>query len=125
MNHIDKNLCDIIDLVLLYFIDYDTLITLYQNEPPAFVMLSKSQNSCITIKTVIDKKFDGDIETVIKTITKLTQKRHYELLETLAEDVFNELFKNINILGIKLRLEKTEIIKNTSSVGIEISKKRL
>tara|TARA_B100001093_G_C26566299_1_gene900923 strand:- start:415 stop:825 length:411 start_codon:yes stop_codon:yes gene_type:complete len=75
----------------------------------------------------IEKKLNSIVnyETVIKTITKLTQKRHYELLETLAEDVFNELFKNINILGIKLRLEKTEIIKNTSSVGIEISKKRL
>jgi|TARA_B110000881_G_scaffold219347_1_gene240988 dihydroneopterin aldolase len=64
-------------------------------------------------------------ETIIKIITKLAQKKHYELLETLAEDIFNELFRNINILKIKLKLEKTQIIKNTSSVGIEISKKRL
>ena len=64
-------------------------------------------------------------ETVIKIITKLTKNRHYELLETLAEEILNELFKDANILKIKLRLEKTQIIKNTSSVGIEISKKRL
>ena len=64
-------------------------------------------------------------ETVIKTVTKLSKKKHYELIETLAEDIFNELFKDVNIFKIKLKLEKTQIIKNTSSVGIEISKKRL
>ena len=64
-------------------------------------------------------------ETVIKNVTKLTKKKHYELLETLAEDIFFELFKNTNIQKIKLKLEKTQIIKNTSSVGIEILKKRL
>ena len=64
-------------------------------------------------------------ETVIKTVTKLSKRKHYELIETLAEDIFNELFKDVNILKIKLRLEKTQIIKNTSSVGVEISKKRL
>ena len=66
-----------------------------------------------------------DYETVIKIVTKLSKKKHYELIETLAEDIFNELFKDVNILKIKLRLEKTQIIKNTSSVGVEISKKRL
>ena len=64
-------------------------------------------------------------ETVIKIITKLTENKHYELLETLAEDIFDELFKNINIQKIKLKIEKTQIIKNTSAVGIEITKKRL
>jgi dihydroneopterin aldolase len=64
-------------------------------------------------------------ETVIKIITKLAKKKHYELLESLAEEIFTDLFKNINILNIKIKLEKTQIIKNTSSVGIEISKKRL
>ena len=64
-------------------------------------------------------------ETVVNLITKLTKNKHYELLETLAEDIFDQLFKNINIQKIKLKIEKTQIIKNTSSVGIEITKKRL
>ena len=64
-------------------------------------------------------------ETIIKIITKLTKNKHYELLESLAEDIFNELFENINIKKIKIKIEKTQIIKNTSSVGIEIIKKRL
>ena len=64
-------------------------------------------------------------ETIVKDVTKLTKNKHYELLETLAEDIFFILFKNTNIKKIKLKIEKTQIIKNTSSVGIEITKKRL
>jgi dihydroneopterin aldolase len=63
-------------------------------------------------------------ENVISSIKILTQKKHYDLLEVLAEDIFLELFKNKNIIKIKLKIEKPEIIKNTASVGIEIIKKR-
>ena len=64
-------------------------------------------------------------ETVVKDVTMLAKNKHYELLETLAEDIFFILFKNTNIKQIKLKIEKTQIIKNTSSVGIEITKKKL
>ena len=63
-------------------------------------------------------------EGVISKIKSITHKKHYNLLETLAEDIFVNLFLNKNIIKIKLRIEKPEIIKNTSSVGIEITKKR-
>ena len=63
-------------------------------------------------------------ESVINKIKLITQKKHYNLLETLAEVIFSNLFVSKNIIKIKLRIEKPEIIKNTSSVGIEIIKKR-
>jgi dihydroneopterin aldolase len=63
-------------------------------------------------------------ESVINKIKLITKKKHYNLLETLAEDVFSDLFLSKNIIKIKLRIEKPEIIKNTSSVGVEIIKKR-
>ena len=63
-------------------------------------------------------------ESIINKIKLITKKKHYNLLETLAEDVFSDLFLNKNIIKIKLRIEKPEIIKNTSTVGIEIIKKR-
>ena len=77
--------------------------------------------------TPIDNKLKSIVnyEAVIKDITKLTKDKHYELLESLAEDIFLELFRNTNIEKIKLKIEKTQIIKNTSSVGIEVIKKRL
>jgi dihydroneopterin aldolase len=63
-------------------------------------------------------------ESIINKIQSITQKKHYNLLEILAEDIFSNLFVNQNIIKIKLRIEKPEIIKNTSSVGVEIIKKR-
>ena len=77
--------------------------------------------------TPIENKLNSIVnyETIIKDVTRLTKNKHYELLETLAEDIFFILFKNINIKSIKLKIEKTQIIKNASSVGIEITKKRL
>ena len=75
----------------------------------------------------IENKLNSIInyETVVKDVTRLTKNKHFELLETLAEDIFFILFKNTNIKKIKLKIEKTQIIKNTSSVGIEITKKKL
>ena len=61
---------------------------------------------------------------IVKLIKKLVKNKHYNFLETLAEDVFDELFKDKRIDKITLQIEKLEIIKDCSSVGIQISKKR-
>ena len=61
---------------------------------------------------------------VVKLITKLAKKKHYNFLETLAEDVFDVLFRDKRIGKIMLQIEKLEIIKECASVGIQITKKR-
>ena len=61
---------------------------------------------------------------IVELIKKLVKNKHYNFLETLAEDVFDELFKDKRIDKIALQIEKLEIIKDCSSVGIQISKKR-
>ncbi len=63
-------------------------------------------------------------EQVIKTITKITSRKHFLLLETLAEKIFFKLFENPRIKKILLRIEKLDVIKNTTSVGIELEKTR-
>ena len=80
----------------------------------------------------VDKKpsNDKDIKSivnyakVVRLIKKLVKKKHYNFLETLAEDVFDELFKDKRIDKISLQIEKLEIMRDCSSVGIQISKKR-
>ena len=62
--------------------------------------------------------------TIVKLITKLVKKKHYNFLETLAEAVFDELFKDKRIGKIMLKIEKLEILKGCSSVGIQITKKK-
>ena len=79
-----------------------------------------------------DKKptSDKDIKSIVnygqivKLIKKLTKNKHYNFLETLAEDVFDILFKDKRIGKIMLKIEKLEILKDCSSVGIQITKKR-
>ena len=61
---------------------------------------------------------------VVELITKLVKNKHYNFLETLAEDVFDELFKDKRIGKITLQIEKLEILKECTSVGIQITKKR-
>ena len=71
-----------------------------------------------------DLKSIVNYEQVIKTIKKITAKKHYPLLETLAEKIFSKLFENLRIKKILLRIEKLDVIKNTTSVGVEIEKTR-
>ena len=61
---------------------------------------------------------------VVKLIKKLVKNKHYNFLETLAEAVFDELFKDKRIGKIMLQIEKLEILKECTSVGIQITKKR-
>jgi len=80
----------------------------------------------------VDKKPSSDKDNksivnyakVVRLIKKLVKKKHYNFLETLAEDVFDELFKDKRIDKISLQIEKLEIMRDCSSVGIQISKKR-
>ena len=71
-----------------------------------------------------DIKSIVNYDKIVKLITKLVKNRHYNFLETLAEDVFDELFKDQRIDKIVLQVEKLEILKQCTSVGIQISKKR-
>ena len=79
-----------------------------------------------------DKKptSDDDIKSIVnygklvKLIKKLTKNKHYNFLETLAEDVFDVLFKDRRIGKIMLQIEKLEILKECTSVGIQVTKKR-
>ena len=71
-----------------------------------------------------DLKSIVNYDKLVKLIKKLVKNKHYNFLETLAEDVFDELFKDLRIDKITLQIEKLEIMKDCSSVGIQISKKR-
>ena len=71
-----------------------------------------------------DLKSIVNYDKLVKLIKKLVINKHYNFLETLAEDVFDKLFKDIRIDKITLQIEKLEIMKDCSSVGIQISKKR-
>ena len=91
----------------------------------------KKQNVKFNIEITTDPTLKSDVKTIvnyesiINDIKRLTEKKHFELLESLSEAIFDEIFKNKKIKKIKLKIEKLDIIKETTSVGIEVVKTKI
>jgi len=64
-------------------------------------------------------------ETIVNKINFLVKKKHHDLLEELAENIFDVIFKFRLVKTVKIKIEKLEIIKQTESVGISVSKTRV
>ena len=63
-----------------------------------------------------------DYEKIIKNLSLLVGKKHYDLLEELSESIFEMIFNNKIVKKVNLKLEKLDVIKDAESVGIEVSK---
>tara|TARA_Y100000996_G_scaffold402532_1_gene374591 strand:- start:465 stop:851 length:387 start_codon:yes stop_codon:yes gene_type:complete len=91
----------------------------------------KKQNVRFNLEITTDPNLKPEIKTivnyenVINDIKRLTNKTHFELLESLSESIFDEIFKNKKIKKVKLKIEKLDIIKETKSVGIEVIKTKI
>ena len=66
-----------------------------------------------------------DYETLVNKIKTLVKKQHHELLEELAENIFRIIFQNKLVKKVNIKLEKLRIIKESESVGVDITKNRL
>ena len=66
-----------------------------------------------------------DYETLVNKIKELVKKQHHELLEELAENIFRIIFQNKLVKKVNIKLEKLHIIKESESVGVDITKNRL
>ena len=91
----------------------------------------KKQKVKFNLVITTDPNLKSDIksivnyENVINDIKKITEKKHFELLESLSENIFDVIFKNKRIKKVKLQIEKLDIIKETKSVGIEVVKTKI
>ena len=61
-------------------------------------------------------------EDLINKIKLLVKKQHHELIEDLAENIFEIIFQNRLVKKTNIKIEKLDIIKNSESVGVEFSK---
>ena len=91
----------------------------------------RKQRVKFNIEITTDANLKADIksivnyESVINIVKRLTEKKHYELLEELSEELFDEIFKNKKIKKIRLKIDKLDIIKESKSVGIEVTKTKI
>ena len=66
-----------------------------------------------------------DYETLVNKIKTLVKRQHHELLEELAENIFKIIFQNKLVKKANIKLEKLHIIRESESVGVDITKNRL
>ena len=64
-------------------------------------------------------------EEIVNKIKLLVKKQHHELIEDLAENIFEIIFQNRLVKKTNVKIEKLDIIKNSESVGVEFSKGRI
>ena len=107
------------DLILLLSVGIHQFEKLEKQRVKFNIEITTDPNLKPDIKSIVN------YESVINNIKRLTKKMHFELLEGLSESLFDEMFKNKKIKKIKLKIEKLDIIKETSSVGIEVIKTRI
>ena len=107
------------DLILLLSVGIHQFEKIEKQRVKFNIEITTDPNLKPDIKSIVN------YESIINDIKKLTKNKHYNFLESLAEDIFDNLFKDQRINKIKLKIEKLDIIKETSSVGIEVIKTRI
>ena len=85
------------------------------------IVLDINQNSLPDEK---DIKSIVDYEKITNKLESLTKRKKYNFLESLAEDSFEEIFKDKRINSVTIKIEKPQAIKNAGSVGVEVFKAR-
>ena len=107
------------DLILLLSVGIHQFEKLKRQKVKFNIEITTDPNLKSDIKSIVN------YESVINDIKILTKKSHFELLESLSESIFDKIFRNKKIKKIKLKIEKLEIIKETTSVGIEVTKTKI
>ena len=107
------------DLILQIFVGIHPFEKIKKQKVKFNIEITTDSNLKSEIKSIVN------YENVINDIKKITDQKHYELLESLSESIFDEMFKNKRIKKVKLKIEKLEIIKETESVGIEVIKTKI
>ena len=107
------------DLILFLSVGIHQFEKLKKQKVKFNIEITTDPNLKPDIKTIVN------YESIINDIKRLTKKTHFELLESLSEVIFDEIFKNKKIKKIKLKIEKLDIIKETTSVGIEVVKTKI
>ena len=71
-----------------------------------------------SIKNIID------YDKIIKIIETILSK-HINFLETLSEEICSEVLKDKRLKNINLQIDKLDIIRRTTSVGVKTFKERI
>ena len=85
------------------------------------IVIDVNQN---TLPNEQDLRSIINYENITKQLESLVKNKKYNFLESLAEDSFVEIFEDKRISSVKIKIEKPDAIKNSSSAGVEVFKSR-
>ena len=118
----------LMDKIFIKDLDLMMSIGIYEYEKKA------KQRVLVDIELFIDppsKGWKGDdlaksvsYEEIVNIVKLLSQDRHFNLVESFAEEIAGLCLAHKNVSAIKLCVQKPAAISNTSSVGVEITRKQ-
>lgn len=87
----------------------------------------------ISLNLAVTDTYDGasdklvdvyDYDIAIRAIRKTVEAGHYNLIETLAETLANNVLGDIRVHDVRVRIEKPAVLTACQSIGIEIERSR-
>ena len=87
------------DLILLLSIGIHQFEKLKKQRVKFNIEITTDPNLKPEIKSILN------YENVINDIKKVSEKKHFELLESLSETIFDEIYKNKKVKKVKLKIE--------------------
>lgn len=91
------------------------------------------QRIIVSAELIVRDDYDGvsdrlvdvlDYSKVVDGIARLVQSEHVNLIETLAERIASQCMADRRVEGVRVRIEKPEVMEHCRSVGIEIERRR-
>ena len=91
------------------------------------------QRIVVSVDLAVRDDYDGhsdrlgdvlDYAKVVERIETIAQERHVQLIETLAERFAEGCLADSRVVGVRVRIEKPDIIPGCRSVGIEIARRQ-
>lgn len=114
------------DIIFIKDLTLNMSIGVYDHEK------QKPQRVIVNIEMYIasggydDENLDSTVcyETVTNQITALATQKHYNLVETFAEDIAALCLQNPRIQSLTIEAEKPDIMPGSTRVGVKISRSR-
>lgn len=91
------------------------------------------QRVLVSVELDVTDAYDGmsdrledvlDYGSIATTVQLMVEARHFHLIETLAERIAEAMLVDARVQGVRVRIEKPDILPACRSVGIEIERRR-
>ncbi len=92
------------------------------------------QRLVVSLDMVVADNYDGvsdeldgvyDYDHAISAVRSTVESRHFSLLETLAESIAQAILGHPDVLSLKVKLAKPDVLVACRAVGIEIERRKV